>query len=44
VFSLSRTAIKDVVVGGRRIIEEGKHPQQEQVVEKFRILQKKLWQ
>ncbi|HEV2883991.1 MAG TPA: formimidoylglutamate deiminase [Pyrinomonadaceae bacterium] len=43
VFSLSRTAIKDVVVGGRRIVEDGRHAQQEDIVQKFQSLQKKLW-
>jgi formimidoylglutamate deiminase len=39
VFSLSRTAIKDVVVGGRRIIEEGRHADQEAIVNDFRRIQ-----
>jgi formimidoylglutamate deiminase len=43
VFSLSRTAIKDVVVGGKRIVEDGRHAQQEEIVQKFKALQKKLW-
>jgi formimidoylglutamate deiminase len=43
VFSSARTAIKDVVVGGRRIIEDGRHAQQEEIVEKFKAVQKKLW-
>ncbi|HEV7743963.1 MAG TPA: formimidoylglutamate deiminase [Pyrinomonadaceae bacterium] len=43
VFSLSRTAIRDVVVGGKRIVEDGRHAQQEDIVEKFKALQKKLW-
>lgn len=43
VFSLSRTAIRDVVVGGKRIIEDGRHAQQEEIVERFKRLQKKLW-
>jgi formimidoylglutamate deiminase len=43
VFSLSKTAIKDVVVGGKRIVEDGRHPQQEDIVQKFKTLQKKLW-
>jgi formimidoylglutamate deiminase len=43
VFSLSRTAVKDVVVGGKRIVEDGRHAQQEKIVEKFKRLQKKLW-
>jgi formimidoylglutamate deiminase len=43
VFSLARTAVKDVVVGGRRIIEDGRHAQQEEIIERFKELQKKLW-
>jgi formimidoylglutamate deiminase len=43
VFSLSKTAVKDVVVGGKRIVEDGRHPQQEEIVERFKRLQKKLW-
>jgi formimidoylglutamate deiminase len=43
VFSLARTAVKDVVVGGRRIVEDGKHAQQEDIVERFKALQKRLW-
>jgi formimidoylglutamate deiminase len=43
VFSLSRTAVKDVVVGGERIVEDGRHAQQEEIVERFKALQKKLW-
>jgi formimidoylglutamate deiminase len=43
VFSLSRTAIRDVVVGGKRIVEDGKHAQQEEIVERFKALQKRLW-
>jgi formimidoylglutamate deiminase len=43
VFSLSRTAIRDVVVGGRQIVEDGRHARQEEIVERFSELQKKLW-
>jgi len=43
VFSLSKTAVKDVVVAGKRIVEDGHHAQQEEIVEKFKALQKKLW-
>ena len=43
IFSLSRTAVKDVVVGGKRIVEDGRHAQQEEIVERFKRLQKKLW-
>jgi formimidoylglutamate deiminase len=43
VFSLSRTAVKDVVVAGKRIVEDGRHPRQEEIVERFKALQKRLW-
>ena len=43
VFSLSKTAVKDVVVAGKRIVEDGHHAQQEEIVERFKALQKKLW-
>ena len=43
VFSLSRTAVKDVVVGGKVIVEDGRHPLQDEIVERFKALQKKLW-
>jgi formimidoylglutamate deiminase len=43
VFSLSRTAVKDVFVGGEQIVSDGRHAQQEEIVERFKKLQKKLW-
>lgn len=43
VFSLSRTAVKDVVVNGRQIVTEGRHADQEEIVQRFAQLQKKLW-
>jgi len=43
VFSLSRTAVKDVVVGGKRIVEDGRHAREEEIVERFKALQKRLW-
>jgi formimidoylglutamate deiminase len=39
VFSLSRTAIRDVVVGGKRIVADGRHAQQEEIVRAFRRIQ-----
>lgn len=35
VFSLSRTAIKDVVVSGTRIVADGRHAQQEGIIASF---------
>ena len=32
VFSLSRTAVRDVIAGGQRIIENGRHAQQERII------------
>lgn len=43
VFSLSRTAIKDVIVGGRMLVENGAHADQWQIIERFKELQGKLW-
>jgi formimidoylglutamate deiminase len=39
VFSLSRTAVRDVVVGGKRIVAEGRHAQQEEIVSAFERIQ-----
>ncbi len=44
VFSLSKTAVRDVFVAGKRIVAGGRHPLEEEIVEKFRNLQKRLWQ
>jgi formimidoylglutamate deiminase len=43
VFSLARTAIREVAVGGRLIVKEGRHPAQDEIVSRFAALQKKLW-
>jgi len=43
VFSLSRAAVREVVVGGKPIVSEGQHLIQEEVVERFGELQKRLW-
>lgn len=43
VFSLSRTAVKDVVVGGKRIVENGRHHDQEEIVKRFNALRRRLW-
>jgi formimidoylglutamate deiminase len=43
VFSLSRAAVREVVVGGRPIVSEGQHLIQEEIVERFGDLQKRLW-
>ncbi|MEO8436575.1 MAG: formimidoylglutamate deiminase [Pyrinomonadaceae bacterium] len=43
VFSLSRGAVREVVVGGKEIVSAGRHPDQEKIVERFNALQQKLW-
>ena len=43
VFSSSRAAVREVVVSGKPIVSEGQHLIQEEVVERFTDLQKRLW-
>ena len=43
VFSLSRAAVREVVVSGKPIVSEGQHLIQEEIVDRFGDLQKKLW-
>ena len=43
VFSLARTAVRDVVVGGRRIVEDGQHRTRDEIIERFINLQRRLW-
>ena len=43
IFSMSRAAVREVVVGGKPVVSEGQHLVQEEVVERFCDLQKKLW-
>ena len=43
VFSLSRSAVRDVVVHGKRIVEDGRHTSQEDIVSDFKALQRRLW-
>jgi formimidoylglutamate deiminase len=43
VFSSSRAAIREVVVAGKPIVSEGQHLLQEDVVERFNEVQRRLW-
>lgn len=43
VFSASRAAVREVVIGGKPIVSEGQHLIQDEVVERFGELQKRLW-
>jgi formimidoylglutamate deiminase len=44
VFSLQRTAIRDVYVAGRAIVRDGRTGQEEQVIPAFRAAMSRLWQ
>ena len=43
VFSAERTAIRDVYVGGRAVVQQAGHALQEEIVHKFAEVQRKLW-
>src|SRR5438105_43600 len=43
VFSLSRAAVREVAVGGRLVVEGGRHAAQDEIVSRFAALQRKLW-
>jgi formimidoylglutamate deiminase len=43
VFAGGRSCIRDVVIGGRPIVTEGRHPRQAEIVAGFRALQRDLW-
>jgi formimidoylglutamate deiminase len=43
VFALERTAVRDVVVGGVQIVENGQHAAKQEIVENFTGVQQRLW-
>jgi len=43
VFASTRAAVREVIVGGKPIVSEGQHLIQDDVIERFNDLQKKLW-
>jgi cytosine/adenosine deaminase-related metal-dependent hydrolase len=43
VFSLERTAVKEVYVGGLCVVTDGRHPLQEKVTAEFRGVQERFW-
>ena len=43
VFSLERTALREVWVGGRQVVREGRHPAQEATVRAFAETMERLW-
>jgi formimidoylglutamate deiminase len=43
VFSLARAAVRETAVGGRLVVEQGRHPAQDEIVSRFAALQRGLW-
>jgi formimidoylglutamate deiminase len=43
VFSLERTAVRDVCVGGEMVVRDGRHPLEEEIVREFGDVQRSLW-
>ena len=43
VFALARTAVSEVAVGGRLIVQAGQHAAQQEIIARFRALRKRLW-
>jgi hypothetical protein len=43
VFSLSRAAVREVAVGGRLVVEDGRHAAQGETIARFHALQRRLW-
>jgi formimidoylglutamate deiminase len=43
VFSAERAAIREVFVGGKQVIEEGRHFLQDEIVARFAEVQRRLW-
>jgi formimidoylglutamate deiminase len=43
VFSLSRSAVRDVVVNGHWVVRDQRHPLQEEIISSFKELHRKLW-
>ncbi len=43
VFSADRSAVRNVFVDGRLVVQDGRHPLQEEIVRKFSEVQHRLW-
>jgi formimidoylglutamate deiminase len=44
VYSLEKTAVRDVCVAGQLVLRDGRHPLEEEIVREFGEVQRKLWQ
>jgi cytosine/adenosine deaminase-related metal-dependent hydrolase len=43
VFSLERTAVREVFVNGESVIQDGRHALQDAVLSDFEAVQRRLW-
>lgn len=43
VFGANRTAIRDVIVNGRFILQDGHHPLEEEIIRKYQALYRRVW-
>jgi formimidoylglutamate deiminase len=43
VFSAERTAVRDVFVNGRQVVQGGHHPLEDEIIHKFGEVQRRLW-
>lgn len=43
VFTLARSAVRDVFVGGRAVVRGARHTMQESIINRFTALQRRLW-
>ena len=43
VFGMNRTAIRDVVVNGRMILRDGRHPLEEEIIGRYQRLYRRVW-
>ncbi len=42
-FSAAKSAIRDVYVNGKQIVKDARHAKQDEIVERFKVVQRKLW-
>lgn len=43
VFSLERTAVREVAIGGEFVVREGRHARAEEIIREFAAVQRNLW-
>ena len=43
VFSAERSAVRDVFVNGRQIVQDGRHPLEHEIAQRFTAVQRRLW-